>query len=92
VDEPVGDGASGVVVADDQCGSASFAHELRDQRVDDLGVVGVELAGRRVGEQQSRPVHERGANAMSSGARMPGQRSDRPNVRYPKKPQPLWMP
>ncbi len=45
---------------DDRC-RAPFADERAEQLVDDASGRGVQLTRRLVGDQQRRPVHERGA-------------------------------
>ena len=65
MDEPVCDRRSGIVVADDDRGRAALSRELGDQRVDHLGVLGVQLAGRLVGEQEPRAMCEGGAESDS---------------------------
>ena len=61
MNEPVGDRGRRLVVADDDGRRALLAGELGDQAVDGVGVLGVQLAGGLVCEQQVRPVRERGA-------------------------------
>ena len=61
-DDPVGDRRGRRVVADDQRRAARLAHELAEHPVDQRGVLGVELAGRLVCEQQPRPVRNGGAH------------------------------
>ena len=62
VDESVGDRGGVRVVADDQRCRAGSAHELVEEPVDRGCVVGVELAGGFVGEQQPGSVRDRGAD------------------------------
>ena len=65
-------------MADDHDGAALRARELGDQRVDEPRARGVELACRLVGEQQPRPVGERGADRdallLAAGELAPGGR------------------
>ena len=61
VDDPVGDRRRARVVADDERRHALLAGELGEEVVDGRGARLVELARRLVGDQQARPVGERGA-------------------------------
>ena len=63
------------VVADDHRRAAMLAHELREHVVDLVGGRAVELAGRLVGEEDLRPVGERGAerDALLLAARQLGR-------------------
>ena len=59
--DAVGDARGLGVVADDHRRAAVLAHELGEHVVDLVGGRGVELAGGLVGEEEPRPVGERGA-------------------------------
>jgi hypothetical protein len=61
-DDSVGDRRRRGIVADDDCGARLLPRELADHAEDELGVPLVQLAGRLVGEQQARPMGERGAH------------------------------
>ncbi len=61
-DDAIGDRRGLRVVADEHGRRAGVAGELGDRLVDEPGVRGVELAGRLVGQQEPRPVRERGAD------------------------------
>ena len=61
-DDAVGDPRRGGIVADEDGGAALVARELADQVVEQRGALGVELARRLVGEEEPRPVRERGAD------------------------------
>ena len=61
VHDAVGDLRRARVVADDERRHALLARELGQELVDGGGARLVELAGRLVGDQQPRPVRERGA-------------------------------
>ena len=72
----------GRVVRDDDGGAVLLAHEVGEQRVGEHRVLAVELARRLVGEQQPRPVRERGADGdallLAAGElRRPGRRRGR---------------
>ena len=58
VDQAVGDRRRRLVVADDERRRPLLARELADQPVDDLRILGIELARRLVGQQQPRTVGE----------------------------------
>ena len=49
-------------MADEDRGAALLARKLTDQLVDARSAVGVELPSRLVGEEEARPVRERGAD------------------------------
>ena len=61
-DDAVRDRGHGRVVRDDDGGAALLAHEVGEQVVGEHRVLAVELAGRLVGQQQLRPVGQRGAH------------------------------
>ena len=61
-DESIGDQRRRRVVADDDRRGADLAYQLAQERVDAGGVVGIELAGGLVGEQDAWPVRNGGAD------------------------------
>src|SRR5439155_25267170 len=60
--DPVSDRRGFDVMTDEDRGAALLARKLTDQLVDARSAVGVELPSRLVGEEEARPVRERGAD------------------------------
>ena len=81
--DPVGDPRRLRVVADDHGRAAMLPHELREHVVHLVGGRAVELAGRLVGEEDLRPVSERGAerDALLLAARELGRVARRASLR-----------
>src|SRR5215218_6514631 len=78
VDIPVGDLGRRRVVADDHDGALLGGGQLADRPVDEARALGVELAGRLVGEQEPRAVRERSAQRDSlllAARELPGPRA-----------------